>query len=178
VTPLRRRHAKRLAGAVVAGAAFKALGGCGFKLRGAVAFKFNKLYADFPGSSATGAEFRRLMRSSGTVELVDRPESADVIMTSVNEFREKEITGFSSTGRPREYQLRLRFNYVLRDAKGNIISDRNEIILRRDVTTTDAQIAARQQEEVLIFREMQTDLVQQLMRRLAAVDPQQPQRSS
>ncbi len=147
------------------------LAGCGFKLRGATEFKFTKLFVDFPTTSATGGEFRRTIRSAGNVELVDKPEQADLIMNVLNELREREITGFSSTGRPREYQLRLRFIYALRDAQRNPIGEAAQILLRRDITTTDAQIAAKQQEEVLLYREMQSDLVQQLLRRLAAVDP-------
>ena len=44
-----------------------------------------------------------------------------------------------------------------------------EILLRREITTTDTQLVAKEQEEALLYREMQTDMVQQLLRRLAVV---------
>jgi LPS-assembly lipoprotein len=147
------------------------LAGCGFKLRGTVQFGFKNLYVNFSQSSPIGGEFRRAIRTAGDVTLVETPSQADLVMNVMGEAREKEITGFSSTGRPREYQLRLRFIYALRDSQQRPVgTDSNLILLRRDITTTDAQLAAKQQEEVLLYREMQTDLIQQLIRRLAAVN--------
>ena len=109
------------------------------------------------------------MGGCGT-RLVDRPEDAQVRLDALQEIREKEIVGFSSTGRPREYQLRLRFTFKLTDvAKGVELIGPTEILLRREITTTDTQLVAKEQEEALLYREMQTDMVQQLLRRLAAV---------
>ncbi|MEN9316603.1 MAG: hypothetical protein RIS35_2996, partial [Pseudomonadota bacterium] len=85
------------------------------------------------------------------------------------ETREKEIVGFSSSGRPREYQLRLRFAFRVVDAKGDDRIPYTQLVLRRDITTTDTQLVAKEQEEVLLYRDMQSDAVQQLMRRLAAM---------
>ena len=80
-----------------------------------------------------------------------------------------EIVGFSSTGRPREYQLRLITGFRLVDvASGIEMIPANDLALRREITTTDTQLVAKQQEEALLYREMQTDTVQQLLRRLAA----------
>jgi len=36
----------------------------------------------------------------------------------------------------------------------------------------DAQVIAKENEEQLLYRDMQTDMVQQIMRRLAAAHPQ------
>lgn len=41
----------------------------------------------------------------------------------------------------------------------------------RDLTYDDSNILAKQQEEALLWRDMENDLVQQLMRKLAAVKP-------
>jgi LPS-assembly lipoprotein len=46
--------------------------------------------------------------------------------------------------------------------------------LTRDVTYNDADILAKESEEELLFRDMQSDMVQQLMRRLAAVERIKP----
>jgi len=147
-----------------------ALAGCGFQLRGSSRLPFDTLYAGFLPSSALGGDFRRLVRVMGGTRLVERAEDAQVRLDVLQELREKEIVGFSSTGRPREYQLRLRFSFKLTDvAKGTELIPANEIVLRREITTTDTQVVAKEQEEALLYREMQTDMVQQLLRRLAAV---------
>jgi len=146
--------------------------GCGFQLRGSARLPFDTLHASFPPNSPTGAEFRRLLRVQGGTRLVDRPADAQARLEILEERREKEIVGFSSSGRPREYQLRLILRYRLLDARGGVeLGPGGEIILRREITTTDTQVVAKEQEEALLYREMQGDMVQQLLRRLAAARP-------
>ncbi len=146
------------------------LGACGFQMRGSAELPFKTLYAGFAPTSAIGGDFRRLVRVLASTRLVERPEEAEVRLDVYLETREKEIVGFSSTGRPREYQLRLRFGFKLSDvAKGTELIVPTEIMLRREITTTDTQLVAKEQEEALLYREMQTDMVQQLLRRLAAI---------
>jgi LPS-assembly lipoprotein len=144
------------------------LAGCGFQLRGATVMPFKTLYAGFADASPLGSEFKRTLRANGGTTLVDKPEQAEARLNALSELREKEIVGFSSTGRPREYTLRYRFRFQLLDAKGNEVIPPTELMLRREVTTSDTELVAKQQEEVLLYREMQSDMVQQLMRRLSA----------
>lgn len=141
--------------------------GCGFQLRGSAEMPFDTLYAGFPPGSETGLEFARMMRGNST-RLVDRPQDAQARLEVLGERREKEIVGFSSTGRPREYQLRLLFSFRLMGAGEEELIPATQLVLRRDITTTDTQYVAKEQEEALLYRDMQRDLVQQLLRRLSA----------
>ena len=166
MSPTVRRRLLRT-GAVLAAAALAC--GCGFQLRGSTGLPFKTMYASFPPTSAIGPDFRRMVRISGETELVERPEQAEVRFEVQGEVREKEIVGFSSTGRPREYQLRLRVTFRLLDAKGLELIPNTVLLLRREITTTDTQVVAKEQEEALLYREMQADMVQQLLRRLSAV---------
>jgi LPS-assembly lipoprotein len=163
-TQARRRFARALALLT----ATAAVSGCGFQLRGSAQLPFETLQAGFAPNSAIGADFRRLVRVQGGTRLVDRIEEAQVRLEILQEVREKEIVGFSSTGRPREYQLRLRFR-LTEVANGAELIAPTELLLRREITTTDTQLVAKEQEEALLYREMQTDMVQQLLRRLSAV---------
>lgn len=141
--------------------------GCGFKLRGSADLPFRTLHSGFAPGSETGLEFARMMRGSGT-RLVDRPQDAEARLQILGETREKEIISFSTTGRPREYQLRLVFSFRVVDAGEDELIPPTQLVLRRDITTTDTQFVAKEQEEVLLYRDMQRDLVQQLLRRLSA----------
>ena len=160
---------RRLLGFACAGTASLAAAGCGFELRRSSGLPFRTLYASFPVSSAIGGDFRRQVRISGETEILERPEGAEARLETITEAREKEIVGFSSTGRPREYQIRLRYIFRLTDAQGRELIAPTTLLLRREITTTDTQIVSKEQEEALLYREMQTDIVQQLLRRLAAV---------
>lgn len=146
-----------------------AVAGCGFQLRRSAALPFRTLHTGFAPTSAIGAEFRRLVRVAEETRLVDDPSEAEARFEVLGERREKEVVGFSSTGRPREYQLRLRFTFRVVDRDGQPLLAPTEIVLRRDITSSDIEVIAKQQEEELLYREMQSDLVQQLLRRLAAI---------
>jgi LPS-assembly lipoprotein len=169
----RQAARRRWLGLVAVTVAALPAAGCGFKLRGTMELPFETLYTNFPANSLTGAEFRRLVRALAGVRLVDKPEQAQARLLVLSELREREIVAFSATGRPREYQLRLRLSYRLLDAQADEWLPPAELLLRRDITTTDSQLSAKQQEEVLLYRDMQTDLVQMLLRRLASA-PRRP----
>ena len=77
----------------------------------------------------------------------------------------------SGTGRVSELRLRYLYNYRVTDAKGRDLVPPATIELVRDLTYDDSNILAKQQEEALLWRDMENDLVQHLMRKLAAVKP-------
>ncbi len=84
------------------------------------------------------------------------------------DLKDKIILALNTQGRVREYQLRQRFAFRLVSKSGQEVMPSTEILLRRDLAFDDTQLLAKQQEEILLYRDMQNDLVQQLMRRLAA----------
>ena len=71
----------------------------------------------------------------------------------------------------REYQLVRTFGFRVSDANGRELIPPGEIVIRRDITFDDSQVLAKEAEEVLLMRDMEDDLVQQLLRRLAASKP-------
>jgi LPS-assembly lipoprotein len=146
-----------------------ALNGCGFKMRGAAVMPFRTLYTSFAPSSPVGNVFRRLLRSEGGTEFIATPENADLRLMILSDLREREIVGYSASGRPSLYQLRQKLRYQLMDAKAEPLGSESEIVIRRDITTSDALVNAKQQEEEYLYVEMQDDIAQQLIRRLSAV---------
>ncbi|NLD53665.1 MAG: hypothetical protein GX652_03270 [Burkholderiaceae bacterium] len=154
--------------ALLAGAAGVAPG-CGFRLRGTSDMQFETLHSGFAASSALGEEFRREFLRSTSSRLVASPEDAQVRLIVLGEVRERDIVAYSAVGRPREYQLRLRLQFRATDGADQEFIPPSEIILRRDISAADNQLTARVDEEALLYRDMQRDMVQQLMRRLAAI---------
>jgi LPS-assembly lipoprotein len=146
------------------------LAGCGFKLRGTADVPFETLY--MPGA-ATGIalDLKRNIEAGTKVRVVDDPKKAEAILEFTQEAREKEILSLTGTGRVREFTLRYRVGFRVHDGKGADYIPANVIRLTRDVTYNDAEILAKEAEEQLLFRDMQTDMVQQIMRRLSSVKP-------
>jgi LPS-assembly lipoprotein len=159
------RIARRaLAGAALAGV----LGGCGFTLRGATRLPFSTFYSSMPQSSQFGGALRRALRTNGAT-VVERRDEAQVRFDLLFESIEREISALSSSGRPREYQLRYRIRWQVRDASERDLIGANEMLLRRAITVLDVQGIVNPDEEALLYQDMRVDAVQQILRRLSTL---------
>jgi LPS-assembly lipoprotein len=148
------------------------LSACGFQLRGsgsAYNMPFKSIYLAFPETSSLGTELRRHLRGSDKVEVVSDPARAEATFEVISENRAKSILSLNSQGRVREYLLTYTLVFRVRDAGGAEVLGATEISLKRPLTFNESQVLAKESEEGLLYRDMQTDLVQQILRRLAAV---------
>jgi LPS-assembly lipoprotein len=145
------------------------LGGCGFHLRGTADLPFSSLYIQAPPQSLFAVQFKRVVTTSSGTDVVDDPKAAQATLQLLLEQREKEILSLSGGGRVREFQLRYRVRYRIVDKAQHEIVPSSEILLRRDFSFNDQEALSKESEEALLYRDMQTDAVQQLLRRLQVV---------
>jgi LPS-assembly lipoprotein len=149
-----------------------ALSACGFHLRGSndqYHMPFQSIYLGFADTSPLGTELKRNLRADNSVVVVADPAKAEAQFDVLAENRAKAILSLNSQGRVREYQLTYTLAFRVRDAKGAELLGRTEIALKRSITFNEFQVLAKESEEALLYRDMQTDLVQQIMRRLSAI---------
>lgn len=143
------------------------LAACGFHLRGSADLPFETLYVP----SATGGialDLKRQIQSGTGTRVVDDPKGAEALLRFSEETRAKEILALNAAGRVREYRLIYRVGFSVADSKGSEFVPPSTVTLTRDVTYDDAVALAKETEEQLLFRDMQSDMVQQIVRRLAA----------
>jgi len=146
---------------------------CGFRLRGTAEVPFETIYV--PGATGGIAlDLKRNIETGTRARVVDDPKAAQALLQFTEEARSKEILSLTAAGRVREFQLRYRVGFRVVDGKGSEFVPTSVIQLTRDVTFNDAEILAKEQEEQLLFRDMQSDMVQQILRRLAAAKPPAP----
>jgi LPS-assembly lipoprotein len=147
------------------------LAGCGFQLRKAPDFAFSSIYIGSTPNSPLGKELKRSIASNGKVTVLEAAgiDKADVIMDVLTEQREKVVVGLNASGQVREFQLRTRLKFKLRTPQGKELIPETELLQQRDISFNESVVLAKEAEENLLYRDMQTDIVQQLMRRLAAL---------
>ena len=148
------------------------LAGCGFELRKPPNYAFRTLFSSIPVTSPFGVRFQRGLESSGQVEVITdakQIERAEVIFDQLFELREKVVVGRTSTGAIREFQLRLRYRFRVRSRNGIELIPDTEIMLTRDINFNETGALSKESEEALLYKDMETDLVLQLQRRLAAI---------
>ena len=159
----RRTTLQRIALLAFAGAA----AGCGFRLRGSANIPFETMALQGAENTAFAVELRRSILANRNVLIVDDPKQAQAILQIAGISQERRILSLSGAGRVREFQLVYRVSYRVHDGKGLEFIPPGEVVLRRDITFNDSQVLAKEQEEILLVRDMQGDAVQQLIRRLS-----------
>jgi LPS-assembly lipoprotein len=145
------------------------LSGCGFQLRGAQSFAFKTISFSGGDASTLMTELRRTLENSGDVRVITDAKqlaTAQVILDVLTDQREKTVVGVTSSGQVREFQLRLRFKFKLR---GQELIPETEILQQRDISFNESAVLSKEAEEGLLYRNMQGDIVQQILRRLAAL---------
>jgi LPS-assembly lipoprotein len=152
---------------MIAGCAVFAAG-CGFELRGSSTLPFRSIaLVGFAPRSPLADELRRTLAAN--VQLIDAPARADVVFEALADRREKTVVASTAAGQVRELQLRVRLGFRLSTPKGKLLIEPTELLLERDLSYRESAALAKEQEETQLFRAMQSDIVQQVLRRLAAV---------
>ena len=147
-----------------------ALAGCGFELKRAPELRFNTVQlTGFRPRSALAEELRISINASKSTQVVDSVSQAQVIFEAINEAREKSVVASTAAAQVREMQLRTRLNFRLRTVAGKELIPATEILLNRDMSYSESAALAKEHEELLLYRAMQSDIVRQVMRRLASV---------
>lgn len=150
------------------------LAGCGFQLRQAPDFAFDAIAIHARPNSPIAAELRRSLAIDPGLRVL--PDSvapatvpAAVVLDVIEEQREKVVVGLNASGQVREFQLRTRLRFQVRTPQGRELIPETELLQQRDISFNEAAVLAKESEEALLYRDMQSDLVQQLVRRLAAL---------
>ncbi len=143
--------------------------GCGFQLRGTATLPFDTI--SVPGETPLGIELQRNIASGTNAKVVPQDANPQAVLALLGETRERLILSLNSQGQVTEYELRYFVTFRVYSPKGTDFIPSNQIALRRPITFND-QVLAKEEEAELIYREMRQDMVQLIMRRLAAAKPQ------
>jgi LPS-assembly lipoprotein len=153
------------------------LSACGFHLRGSQAggsylLPYDRLYISMPETAELRTLLKRTIDSSSRTKVVDTAQEAQATLQVLGDSQTKNILSIGSDGRVREFQLVRSFAFRVQDKSGNELMPSSQIIIRRDITFSDANVLSKEAEEALLWREMQNDLTQQILRRLVAAKAQ------
>jgi LPS-assembly lipoprotein len=139
---------------------------CGFHLRGEAHYTFDTLFLNSPAAQPLTTDLKRSLEGIGTAQLVASPETAQVILDITSVENNKQILSLSGGGKVREFLLTKRILFRVHDAAGNDWLPTSEVLVRRSYTYIDTEALAKEAQEQRLWREMQDDAVQQIVRRL------------
>ena len=130
--------------------------GCGFQLRGTLSgsLPYKTLYIALPETADVRIWMQRYINASGQTRIVDNAKDAEAVFQQLQDSRIKTILSVNAQGRE--------------------LVGSNEINLSRDITYDDSTVLAKDLEEGLLWRDMNNDLVNQIIRRLSIIKPKNP----
>jgi LPS-assembly lipoprotein len=150
------------------------LSACSFHLRGHNAneknFPFGSLFVKSPSITPFVANLKNNLELY-QIKIAATPAEADLTLDIVSEASSKQILALSGAGQVLEFQLNYRVSLRAYDKQMREWLPADEISLQRSLTYNDAQILAKEQEEAMLFSDMRSDAVQQVMRRLSRAKP-------
>jgi LPS-assembly lipoprotein len=124
-----------------------------------------------PGQPTFATELARALEASGGAKVADNAAGAQAIVEITRVFDDKQVLSLSPGGRVQEYVLSKTIVFRVRSNDGREWAPPDEIMILRSYTYDDSERLAREIQEQRLLREMQSDAVQQIVRRLQSVRP-------
>ena len=120
-----------------------------------------------PSSTKESARWGRSMKHATEVaagaSLVHVADRESDIFELLGETREREVLSINAQGRAREYQLRLLSTFRVVDKNGLELIAPTTLTARRDISFNESELLAKESEEAMLYRDMQSDLVRQMV---------------
>lgn len=139
---------------------------CGFHLRGEATYSFDTLYLSPAAGQPFTTDLKRSLEGGGTAKLVGSADAAQAILDITAVENNKQILSLTSGGKVSEFLLTKRIVFRVHDKEGNDWLPSSEILIRRTYTYSDTEALAKGYEEQRLWRDMQDDAVQLIVRRL------------
>ena len=137
---------------------------CGFQLRGDPATGLKAIHV--PGAGVA-QEIRRTL-ASGPTKVMPTPAGAEAHLRILAESRDKTVHTITGTGRVFEFLLTLVVRYELTVPGREIaVIAPTEAIARRVITYSEAAPIAKEAEELLLFKDMQVEIADRILRQVA-----------
>ena len=149
-------------------AALSSLSACGFRLRQPARLSFGSIaLVGFAPRSPLADELRLQLRTQ--VKVLEAPDRAEVVLVALKDLREKSVVATTAAAQVREFELRLKFSFRAQRPNGQILLPKADLLLTRALSYSETLALAKEFEETELYREMQIDLVTQVLNRLASI---------
>jgi len=146
------------------------LSACGFKLRQDPVYPFQALFINGAPNSALVNELQATLEAGGKVKVLreaSQLNQAQVVLDLLTDVREKVAMVLDATGQVREYQLRIRVRFKVRNLQGDELMPPVELLQQRIISYNNSQALAEESVVAITYKSMQTDVVRQMLLRLS-----------
>ena len=145
--------------------------GCGFHLRGAADISDSLKTMHIQGMSlqrGIGLYLKRGLVSNGII-VVDQPQEDSAILKITENKFDRRVLSVGSNAKVSEYELYARIRFSVLDAQGKTLAEGQSVEAQRDYQFDEDEVLGRESEEALLRDQLNKELVQSILRRLAAI---------
>ena len=143
------------------------LSSCGFKLKGSYEIPYQTIYLQAAGESRVGRIIKKKLQRRPNIEIVQTLSAAEVAINILEEASTRTVAVLSNAGSVDEYELIYTVRYKIELSENSSSSVERQILLRRKITHSDLDIAAKSNEENSLIDDMASEAATSILVRLS-----------
>ncbi len=153
------------------------LSSCGFHLRGAVKLSsgLSPIYLQQNSAYDLARNLRTLL-SSNNIDVVGKPDHANVSLILLSESKTQHVLSVDSRGRAREYSLTYSIKVQFKGV--HIKQSSDTISLTRTLLFDPDAVLATANDQAILYRDMQHDAAKRILLKLEALSVSETQKPS
>ena len=143
------------------------LSSCGFKLKGSYEIPYQTIYLQAAGESRVGRIIKRKIQRKSNIEIVQTLSAAEATINILEEVSTRAVAVLSNVGSVNEYELIYTVRYRVGPRQNSSSMQEGQIVLRRKITHSDLDIAAKSNEEDVLINDMASEAATGILVRLS-----------
>ena len=143
------------------------LSSCGFKLKGSYEIPYQTIYLQAEVESRVGRVIKKKIQRTSNVDLVQTASAAEVAINILSEGSVRTVAVLSNAGSVDEYELVYTVVYRFDSLNESINTVDHQLVLRRKITHSDLDIAAKSNEENALINDMASEAATRILVRLS-----------
>lgn len=147
--------------------------GCGFHLRGNTQLSplLARVYMQgIVPYSELGIGLKRSLEANGATVTSD-PKEATAILGVIYNQLQRQVLSVGSTGKVQEYALKYVLQFQVANPQGQILLPPQRVELMREYQFDERSVLSSGEQEALLRKTMQKEMVQQILWRLESLSP-------
>jgi LPS-assembly lipoprotein len=148
--------------------AMGALSACGWRLRGKIDLPYKNILISGNLTQELRDDLDMIFRVND-IQIVQKVQNSELVLEIISEQNARQVLSYNGAGQITAYRIISRVVFRAFDPNGIELIPESDIYLTRDIDFNQSNIQAFDQQVADFVKTMRTDIVSQLMRRLASI---------
>ena len=148
--------------------AMGALSACGWRLRGKIDLPYKNILISGNLTQELRDDLDMMFRVND-IQIVQKVQNSELVLEIISEQNARQVLSYNGAGQITAYRIISRVVFRAFDPNGIELIPESDIYLTRDIDFNQSNIQAFDQQVADFVKTMRTDIVSQLMRRLALI---------